>query len=212
MVELIKEIARIQKELDCPKSQYNKFGNYAYRSMEDITEAIKPLLKGLVLTVSDEIVNIGQRFYVKATARISDGTNSIENTAYAREEEDRKGMNAAQITGASSSYARKYALNGLFLIDDARDADATNDHGKAREDKGTVPIEEAKPLKGGEREVLVNKLNDLLVNNSLSLANVYDRLKLSADKRVDVQKASLQQLNFLIGVIEEIIAKGANNG
>jgi len=119
-------------ELKAPKNQFNKFGGYKYRSLEDITEALKPLLKkyNLLLLISDEIVNIGDRFYIKANARILDVENGsviAENTAFAREPLSKKGMDEAQITGASSSYARKYALNGLLCIDDTRDADATND-------------------------------------------------------------------------------------
>lgn len=130
-MELIKKLNDIQRELKAPKNQFNKFGNYAYRNAEDILEAVKPLLKGVVLTLSDEIVQIGDRFYVKAKAKITDGKNIIENTAYAREAMIKRGMDDSQITGAASSYARKYALNGLFLIDDTRDADSEDN----REDK-----------------------------------------------------------------------------
>lgn len=125
------ELSRIQKELKAPKGQFNKFGNYKYRSCEDILEAVKPLLGDCCLTISDDIVLIGDRFYVKATARLAlSNEDYIENSALAREALDKKGMDESQITGASSSYARKYALNGLFAIDDTKDADATNTHGK----------------------------------------------------------------------------------
>jgi hypothetical protein len=125
----------IQSELNAPKNQFNKFGGYAYRSCEDIYNAVKPLLAkyNCTLVLTDEVVMVGERYYVKATATLSDFNNfnnSITNTAYAREEETKKGMDGSQITGASSSYARKYALNGLFLIDDVRDSDVTNTHGK----------------------------------------------------------------------------------
>lgn len=134
MSDFIKKVSKIQATLKAPKSQFNKFGNYAYRNAEDILESVKPLLAeaGLVLTVNDEIVfglNGGEN-YIKAVATITDGTNSISNSALAREATEQKGMNPAQITGSTSSYARKYALNGLFLIDDTKDADATNTHGK----------------------------------------------------------------------------------
>jgi hypothetical protein len=124
------KIIKIQNKLNVPKNQRNTFGNYNYRSCEDILEALKPLLKeeGLLLTITDELVNIGERYYVKATVKVSDGTKDEIFTAYAREEETKKGMDGSQITGASSSYARKYALNGLFLIDDNKDSDATNTH------------------------------------------------------------------------------------
>lgn len=124
----------VQSELNAPKNQFNKFGNYAYRSCEDIYNAVKPLLMKyqLVLTLDDELVLIGDRYYIKATARLTDAETkeNVSNTSYAREEENVKGQISAQITGATSSYARKYALNGLFLIDDVKDADATNTHDK----------------------------------------------------------------------------------
>ena len=116
----------IQSELKAPKGNYNSFGKYKYRSCEDILEAVKPLLGDNVLTISDELVQVGERYYVKAVAKF----NTTEVTAYAREEEVKKGMDGAQITGSASSYARKYALNGLFLIDDTKDSDATNTHDK----------------------------------------------------------------------------------
>lgn len=119
----------IQNKLNAPKGQYNAFGKYKYRSCEDILAAVKPLLGeyDCSLTLVDDIVLVGSRFYVKATATLSDSCgNSIQTTAFAREEESKKGMDASQVTGAASSYARKYALNGLFAIDDTKDADALN--------------------------------------------------------------------------------------
>lgn len=121
--ELHKKLWTIQQTLNAPKNQRNNFGGYNYRSAEDILEAVKPLLQNITLTVSDEIVLIGNRYYVKATATLSDGEDVIAVTAYAREEESKKGMDASQLTGATSSYARKYALNGLLCIDDAKDPD-----------------------------------------------------------------------------------------
>ena len=118
-----KELARIQKELKAPKGQFNKFGKYNYRNCEDILEAVKPMLNGLVLTLSDKIEAIGGNVYVTSTAKLMDGENSIEVSASAREAVTKKGMDDSQITGTSSSYARKYALNGLFCIDDTKDAD-----------------------------------------------------------------------------------------
>lgn len=126
---LLLHLAQIQSELKAPKGQRNTFGMYNYRSCEDILEAVKPLLteRGLVLLITDDIVQIGERYYVRATATIYDADGSyISNSALAREEAVKKGMDASQITGATSSYARKYALNGLFAIDDTKDADATN--------------------------------------------------------------------------------------
>lgn len=124
------QLAKIQQELKAPKGQLNSFGKYKYRSCEDIVEAVKPLLGTSSLLMTDEIVLIGTRYYVKATVALSDGKETINISAYAREEESKKGMDGAQVTGASSSYARKYALNGLFAIDDTKDPDATNTHGK----------------------------------------------------------------------------------
>lgn len=119
------KLIKVQQELKAPKSNFNKFGNFFYRSAEDILEAVKPLNAkyGLVLTLKDEPVLVGERYYIKATARIADGNESHEVTAYARESQAKKGMDDSQITGTASSYARKYALNGLFLIDDTKDAD-----------------------------------------------------------------------------------------
>lgn len=121
--EFIAKISEIQSKLKAPKNQKNSFGNYKYRSCEDILESVKPLLKGLVLKITDEIFMLGDRFYVKATTLITDGEHTIENSAYAREPITKKGMDEAQVTGATSSYARKYALNGLLCIDDTKDAD-----------------------------------------------------------------------------------------
>lgn len=131
---LIKSLIAVQAALKAPKGQFNKFGGYSYRSCEDILEAVKPLLveHGILLTLTDEIVEIGGRFYVRATAQVTDGESGATVTAYAREEETKKGMDGSQITGSASSYARKYALNGLFCIDDTKDADATNDHGQSQ--------------------------------------------------------------------------------
>ena len=118
-------LIKIQSELVATKSQYNSFGKYYYRSCEDILEAVKPLLSkyGAELTISDDVVSVGDRVYVKATVSITDGKETKTVTAFAREPLDRKGQDSSQITGATSSYARKYALNGLFLIDDNKDAD-----------------------------------------------------------------------------------------
>ena len=129
MSGVLETLSKIQKEMKAPKGQYNSFGKYKYRSCEDILEAVKPYLNGTVLYISDEMILIGERYYIKATATIRNGEDAVSVTAYAREEVDKKGMDSSQITGAASSYARKYALNGLLLIDDTKDSDATNDHG-----------------------------------------------------------------------------------
>lgn len=126
----MKELIAIQSELKAPKSQFNKFGGYKYRKAEDILEAVKPLLakQKCTLIITDDVVLIGNRIYVKATATIKNEKGECETTnGWAREEETKKCMDGSQITGASSSYARKYALNGLFAIDDNADSDTTND-------------------------------------------------------------------------------------
>ena len=131
------KLAKIQVELKAPKNQMNDFGKYKYRSCEDILEAVKPLLDGAILTLSDEMVEVGGRVYVKATALFVDGKYEKATTAFAREPEDRKGMDASQITGTASSYARKYAVNGLFLIDDTKDADTMDKPDKKQSEKPT---------------------------------------------------------------------------
>lgn len=160
------KLIAIQSELKAPKGQYNSFGKYKYRSAEDILEAVKPLCvkHNVLLTLTDSIELIGERYYVKATARVSDGTKAVEVTALAREDLDKKGMDGSQITGTASSYARKYALNGLFCIDDTKDADtdeyaaktqgktdpdAKKDAEKKKELETTaISAAEAKTLKG----------------------------------------------------------------
>lgn len=146
-MEITEILNKMQCELHAPKNQYNSFGGYKYRSLEDIAEALKPLEAkyNVAVVLSDEVVEVGGRVYVKATATLKSTkpTNAgghIQTTAFAREEETKKGMDAAQITGSASSYARKYALNGMFLIDDVKDPDATNKHGK--EDAPASPTKE----------------------------------------------------------------------
>lgn len=129
-MSIYKKLLAVQTELKAPKNQFNKFGNYNYRSCEDILEALKPILSkaGLALTITDEPVQVGERYYIKALCKVYDGETEIQTTAYAREAETKKGMDESQITGSASSYARKYALNGMFCIDDTKDADGLNKH------------------------------------------------------------------------------------
>lgn len=133
-MKLHEKLLAIQTKLKAPKGQYNSFGKYSYRSAEDILEAVKPLNaeQGVLLTITDEIKEIGGRVYVVATATVSDGTDELKVSAFAREPENKKGMDESQITGATSSYARKYALNGLYAIDDNKDAD-TDEHKQQQE-------------------------------------------------------------------------------
>lgn len=140
-VVLTQRVGDIQHKLKAPKGQYNSFGKYNYRSCEDILEGVKPLLKehNLALLIDDEIVQIGERYYVKATAKITDGREFVSATAYAREPDTKKGMDESQITGATSSYARKYALNALLCIDDTKDADTMDNSKKpAQQTQETV--------------------------------------------------------------------------
>ena len=149
---IYEKLLNIQNELKAPKSQFNAFGKYKYRNAEDILESVKPLCfkYKATLTLSDEIVLIGERYYVKATATLTDNEKpelKIWITAYAREEESKKGMDGSQVTGASSSYARKYALNGLFNIDDTKDSDSTNTHGKDGKETTTQEVTNEEILK-----------------------------------------------------------------
>lgn len=140
-------LKKIQQELKAPKNQMNSFGGYKYRSAEDILEAVKPLLAkhGAELTLSDDIVEVGGRIYVKATATLADGKEQATVHAFAREPEEKRGMDASQITGTASSYARKYALNGLFLIDDTKDADT--DEFRKQTDGNQQPAKQQQPAK-----------------------------------------------------------------
>lgn len=143
MAKIQAKLNAIQTALKAPKSQFNKFGGYNYRKAEDILEAVKPLLfnHGCTLVCSDELILIGNRYYIKATATITcvEDESSISTTAFAREEEEKKGMDGSQVTGASSSYARKYALNGLLCIDDTADSDTTN-QGETKDTKPTRKV------------------------------------------------------------------------
>lgn len=153
MSNIKEKLLNIQVQLKAPKNQKNTLGNYNYRSCEDILEALKPLLEEskAFLTLSDKITQVGDRYYIESTAILTDAEKEdyISVTALAREDEAKKGMDLAQITGSASSYARKYALNGLFAIDDTKDSDATNKHGKSedKKDKSKAAEENTEELK-----------------------------------------------------------------
>ena len=187
---IYEKLLNIQNELKAPKSQFNAFGKYKYRNAEDILESVKPLCfkYKATLTLSDEIVLIGERYYVKATATLTDNEKpelKIWITAYAREEESKKGMDGSQVTGASSSYARKYALNGLFNIDDTKDSDSTNTHGK--DDKETTTQEVT------NEEIL--KLFALAEQAGYSKDTVFKQAKEKYKKEVEnLKKAEYNQL------------------
>ena len=141
---LTSALLKVQAELKAPKNQRNKFGNYNYRNAEDILESVKPLLvkNKLSMSITDEIMEVGGIVFVNATVVLTDGESSVYSSAQAGIDINRKGMDIAQSFGSSSSYARKYAMNGMFLIDDTKDADATNTHGKTATTKSTSKTDE----------------------------------------------------------------------
>lgn len=171
MADLTKKLATIQSRLKAPKNQYNTFGKYKYRSCEDILEALKPLAneQGCTITIEDSPIMVGEWHYIQATATLSDGYNSKSVKAYARESETKSGMDSSQITGTASSYARKYALNGLFAIDDTKDADTMDNRPKAE------PNPEAKELAKVKAQLKQAKTADE-IKNVLSLY-LYSELK-----------------------------------
>ena len=188
---MIKKLCNIQRELKAPKNQRNDFGKYNYRSCEDILEAVKPLLaaEGLVLTITDNIEMIGGRYYVQATATVTDGEKSISTTAFAREAEGRKGMDESQVTGSSSSYARKYALNGLFCIDDTKDADTM----KPIEEK---PAPKAKAKAKDNRAEYMAKIKAAMQSQHISPddGKAICRMKFGANSTADLNDSELKDL------------------
>lgn len=165
MKKIYSELSRIQQELKAPKNLYNSFGKYKYRNAEGILESVKPLLNGLALIINDEPVMIGDRYYIKATVTITDGEDQVSAVAYAREDNEKKGMDGCQITGACSSYARKYALNALLMIDDAKDSD--DDSLSPKNPENQERFENAPMPKNGQ----VQKAKTLPVNPTMSFLN-----------------------------------------
>ncbi len=173
----MRKLIELRSELSVPKNQFNKFGNYNYRSQEDILEAVKPLLDkhNLLLTISDEMVMLGDRFYVKSSVKINDGEKEIVSTGYAREPQSQKGMNEAQITGSASSYARKYSLNSMFLIDDTKDADHFDNKPEPKKEK---------PF---DRNAAIKYIDSLMVKfnfseeNAIAIQKKYSNAKTRAD-------------------------------
>ena len=185
-MNIYEKLTEVQNELKAPKSKYNSFGKYNYRSCEDILEAVKPILKAkrLAMTVKDDVFNIGDRFYIMATVTVYDceSEEKVTTTAYAREDADKKGMDGSQITGSSSSYARKYALNGMFAIDDTKDADSWNTHDKDR----TVEKKEAERA----TEEQVAKLRALYKGKEDKLTELLDKYDITSPvqfKRMEIQ-------------------------
>ncbi len=203
----MKKLVAVQAALKAPKGQFNKFGGYKYRSCEDILEAVKPLLleQGLQLTITDEPVEVGGRIYIKATATVTDGSETATVSGYAREAETKKGMDESQITGTASSYARKYALNGLFLIDDTKDADATNDHQKPK--AATRPKQAAKPKaaakpQDGELKAAKVRLWHALQNYAAEHGGIADQLLEGVRKRPGAQMDSPEWLEDVASEFE----------
>lgn len=193
-LSLFQRLSAVQNELIAPKERNNTFGKYNYRSCEDILQAVKPLLNeyGLILTLSDEIVEISGRFYVKAIAgigRVEDNGDGLRVTAYARETETKSGMDAAQITGAASSYARKYALNGLFCIDDTKDADTdeytTESTERAKKTVGRKPKAETKPAPDAAKHAA-----EIINNAAISGVKCNDCGKIITDAETEKGKFS----------------------
>lgn len=190
MTDIYQHLSYIQKHLNAPKNRRNSFGNYNYRNCEDIVEAVKKILpEGCSILLRDEIVLIGDRFYVRAEARLLCKEGSIEAYAFARESYEKKGMDSAQITGSASSYARKYALNGLFSIDDSQDADS---HDNTQEPKKTQqaalkPIWDVKekPLsKPTEQSQFLSKdqvfkLSKLIFDAKIDAKQIYEKYKIT---------------------------------
>ena len=185
-MNIYEKINKIQVELKAPKSQRNNFGNYNFRNCEDILEALKPLLlrEKIIIQLSDDLVQIGDRFYIKATATLIDVESGEKHstTAFAREELSKKGMDGSQITGASSSYARKYALNGLLAIDDTKDSDTTNTHNNndSKNQKKQVSTEEKR--KNGENYIAKNTQKyQEMINGCFETHNAKNIAELSND-------------------------------
>lgn len=187
---IYEKLLKVQMELKAPKSQRNNFGGYNYRSCEDILESVKPILEKnkLSMQISDELVQIGDRYYIKATATLLDieDNSTMSNTAYAREEETKKGMDGSQITGTASSYARKYCLNGLLLIDDTKDAD-TNEYRQQQDD--------------GEHLQLMNEFSKLAEETNLNRDALYKKLGVSSNAEIpnDKLKELIEQMKKKLG-------------
>ena len=182
-MSVYEKLSKVQTELKAPKGQYNSFGKYKYRSCEDILEAVKPLnaKHGVVLTVSDEVVEISNRFYVKATAVFVDieSGEKIINTALAREDDSKKGMDGSQITGTASSYARKYCLNGLYCIDDTKDADTDEyRHQQERKPQESKPQERQYVKVVNGRTAVINSNGEYVDIENLTVEQLEKTLKI----------------------------------
>lgn len=175
----MKHLVAIQSKLKATKGRWNSFGKYHYRSCEDILESVKPLCaaEGCVLLIGDELVQVGERYYIKATATLKTPDAEFVTTGYAREADDKKGMDASQITGTASSYARKYALNGLFCIDDNKDAD-TDEYQHEKKAKEVKNKATSKPVKS--RAELEEEIKQLCLEKGRTVADVCNTAKVSS--------------------------------
>ena len=196
MTTIHEKLSQIQSKLNAPKGQYNSFGKYNYRNCEDILQALKPILAEhkCHVSLSDEVVIVGNRFYIKATATITDSeNNSFSTTAFAREAESKKGMDESQVTGSTSSYARKYALNGLFAIDDNKDADMLNNHA----DFTNQPVAQAAIQQGAQMGSVkqLPTLSDERFNGAVQAVKngQFDKLKLLTDFQLTEQQKQIAQ-------------------
>ena len=200
-MKLYEKLINIQSKLKAPKGQYNSFGKYSYRSCEDIFEAVKPYLskEQISLILSDDLVLIGDRYYVKATATLTDGEETITNVAYAREEDTKKGMDGSQITGASSSYARKYALNGLFLIDDVKDNDTTNTGSNTTSNTKAQTTK----LEGSQRIALLNEINELELELDIPHEKTLEIYKVNS-----INQLTDSQLQKCVNQMKQVKEKG----
>ena len=222
MKKIYGELARIQRDLKAPKNLYNSFGKYSYRNAEGILEAVKPLLNGLTLIINDEPVLVGDRFYIKAVVTLTDGEESVSATAYAREDETKKGMDGCQITGACSSYARKYALNALLMIDDAKDSDddslspknpANKKDELPKPDRITPPSADVKTGKIPQFTEAQNYLAQAIKKMAVDIPEVdfpTMRKALVADGLIDdipSEKMSLDDANIMIDLMYQRWAK-----
>lgn len=209
------ELLKIQTELKAPKTQFNKFGGYQYRSCEDIVEALKPLQEKYkcVVLLNDELVIIGDRYYIKATATIiNEKGDKLSVSALAREPESKKGMDESQITGSSSSYARKYALNGLFAIDDTKDADATNNHEVAPKSVKQNPSQAQTQAQNAKTLLSLDEINDLselIETTNTDLSQFLAYFKVDKIALVDYEKAKNMLLKKLDKINKE--KNGAKN-
>lgn len=211
-MKIYERLANIQQELKAPKNLFNKFGNYHYRNAEGILEAVKPLLGGMALIINDEPVMIGERYYIKATATLTDGSESVSAIAYAREDETKKGMDGCQLTGACSSYARKYALNALLMIDDSKDSDddslSPKNPDNQRKDESPNPVKKDAPARVEKADKLPveaekpkNPVKEYIANELVFMSQMFD----IPDKGEMIKKfGNMRQKLIDGGVIENV--------